>query len=349
MTSAGERGGRTRAGAVARRPAAGSRAARRRRPAQRRRPLPLLARWRRSSPTSTRGGTRSTSRSRTGSTTCNIGAVVRNANAFLAAGVHIVGERRWNRRGAMVTDRYQHVCHHPTLEEFAAWAGAARRCRCWGSTTCRARWRSTRTSCRARCVLLFGQEGPGLSAEARALVGGGAGDPPVRLHPLDQRRGRFGRGDARVGQAVRAARLSRSVEQLAPARRRRGPRSPRARAPKQLRAQEREHRLLARPADADERRCPGAGASSRTVTIVSARPSTTPESGGPAVAALEALADDGLLEPERVEQLGPGAGDRARRPRRRRRSSTPPGRRSAPCTGAGRAAPPSSRPRRRRR
>src|SRR5438309_7627822 len=52
----------------------------------------------------------------------NIGAVVRNANAFLAAEVHIVGRRRWNRRGAMVTDRYQHVRHHPTLEAFAAWA-----------------------------------------------------------------------------------------------------------------------------------------------------------------------------------------------------------------------------------
>src|ERR671911_213990 len=55
----------------------------------------------------------------------NIGAVVRNANAFLAAEVHIVGERRWNRRGAMVTDRYQHVRHHPTLAGFAAWAAEA--------------------------------------------------------------------------------------------------------------------------------------------------------------------------------------------------------------------------------
>ncbi|MSV91170.1 MAG: RNA methyltransferase, partial [Actinobacteria bacterium] len=39
----------------------------------------------------------------------NIGTVVRNANAFLANAVHIIGRRRWNRRGAMVTDRYQHV------------------------------------------------------------------------------------------------------------------------------------------------------------------------------------------------------------------------------------------------
>jgi tRNA G18 (ribose-2'-O)-methylase SpoU len=52
----------------------------------------------------------------------NIGSVVRTANAFAAREVHIVGNRRWNRRGAMVTDRYQHVRHHPTVEEFIAWA-----------------------------------------------------------------------------------------------------------------------------------------------------------------------------------------------------------------------------------
>ena len=52
----------------------------------------------------------------------NIGTVVRTANAFLAAEVHIVGKRRWNRRGAMVTDRYQHVRHHPDVAALAAWA-----------------------------------------------------------------------------------------------------------------------------------------------------------------------------------------------------------------------------------
>ena len=55
----------------------------------------------------------------------NIGTVVRTANAFLAAEVHIVGRRRWNRRGAMVTDRYQHVRHHDTIEAFVAWAQGA--------------------------------------------------------------------------------------------------------------------------------------------------------------------------------------------------------------------------------
>ena len=56
----------------------------------------------------------------------NIGAVVRTANAFAVDTVHIVGRRRWNRRGAMVTDRYQRLRHHDTTAElldFAAGAG----------------------------------------------------------------------------------------------------------------------------------------------------------------------------------------------------------------------------------
>jgi hypothetical protein len=52
----------------------------------------------------------------------NIGSIVRTANAFLAAQVHIVGRRRWNRRGAMVTDRYQHIRHHAGLDELLDWA-----------------------------------------------------------------------------------------------------------------------------------------------------------------------------------------------------------------------------------
>lgn len=55
----------------------------------------------------------------------NIGTVVRTANAFAVAMVHIVGRRRWNRRGAMVTDRYQHLRHHDTTAELLAWAHTA--------------------------------------------------------------------------------------------------------------------------------------------------------------------------------------------------------------------------------
>jgi tRNA G18 (ribose-2'-O)-methylase SpoU len=96
----------------------------------------------------------------------NIGTVVRNANAFLAAEVHIVGQRRWNRRGAMVTDRYQHVRHHPTIEDFVAWAEAADLPIIGIDNLPGSRPMETTTLPR-RCVLLFGQEGPGLSEPAR--------------------------------------------------------------------------------------------------------------------------------------------------------------------------------------
>ena len=48
----------------------------------------------------------------------NIGTIVRNANAFNIAKVHIIGKRKYNRRGAMVTDKYLHIDHFATVEEF---------------------------------------------------------------------------------------------------------------------------------------------------------------------------------------------------------------------------------------
>jgi tRNA G18 (ribose-2'-O)-methylase SpoU len=96
----------------------------------------------------------------------NIGAVVRTANAFLAAAVHIIGRRRWNRRGAMVTDRYQHVHHHSTLPEFAAWA-RGEGLPILGVDNLPGAVPLETYDLPRQCVLLFGQEGPGLSAEAR--------------------------------------------------------------------------------------------------------------------------------------------------------------------------------------
>ncbi|BEL11250.1 TrmH family RNA methyltransferase [Actinoplanes sichuanensis] len=96
----------------------------------------------------------------------NIGTVVRNANAFLAAEVHIVGQRRWNRRGAMVTDRYQHVRHHPAIEDFVTWA-AAEDLPIIGIDNLPGSRPMETTTLPRRCVLLFGQEGPGLSEPAR--------------------------------------------------------------------------------------------------------------------------------------------------------------------------------------
>jgi tRNA G18 (ribose-2'-O)-methylase SpoU len=99
----------------------------------------------------------------------NIGAVVRNANAFLARAVHVVGERRWNRRGAMMTEAYQHVHLHATIEELAAWAASAR-LPLVGVDNLPGALPIDRAPLPRQCVLLFGQEGEGLSAAARAAV-----------------------------------------------------------------------------------------------------------------------------------------------------------------------------------
>jgi tRNA G18 (ribose-2'-O)-methylase SpoU len=99
----------------------------------------------------------------------NIGSVVRNANAFLAAEVHIVGNRRWNRRGAMVTDRYQHVRHHPALADLATFAGE-HELPVLGVDNLPGSLPIDAYPLPERCLLLFGQEGPGLSEEARALA-----------------------------------------------------------------------------------------------------------------------------------------------------------------------------------
>jgi len=97
----------------------------------------------------------------------NIGTVVRTANAFLAAEVHIVGRRRWNRRGAMVTDRYQHIRHHESVAAFAAWAhGAALPMLGVDNLPGAVALEDARLP--SRCALVFGQEGPGLTEEMRA-------------------------------------------------------------------------------------------------------------------------------------------------------------------------------------
>ena len=96
----------------------------------------------------------------------NIGTVVRTANAFLARAVHIVGRRRWNRRGAMVTDRYQHLHHHPDPAALVAWA-AAEDLVVVGVDNLPGAVPIETVHLPRNCVLLFGQEGPGLSNEAR--------------------------------------------------------------------------------------------------------------------------------------------------------------------------------------
>ena len=96
----------------------------------------------------------------------NIGSVIRTANAFLAREVHVVGRRRWNRRGAMVTDRYQHVRHHEDVAALLSWA-AEGGLQVVGVDNLPGSVPLEETRLPRQCVLLLGQEGPGLSAAAR--------------------------------------------------------------------------------------------------------------------------------------------------------------------------------------
>jgi tRNA G18 (ribose-2'-O)-methylase SpoU len=95
----------------------------------------------------------------------NIGAVVRTANAFAVNTVHIVGRRRWNRRGAMVTDRYQHLAHHDSTEQLLAFA-AESGLEVVAVDNVDGAVRLEQTALPRDCLLIFGQEGPGISAAA---------------------------------------------------------------------------------------------------------------------------------------------------------------------------------------
>ena len=99
----------------------------------------------------------------------NIGTVVRNATAFLAEAVHIVGQRKWNRRGAMVTDRYQHLEHHESVDDFVETV-TSRKLSVVGIDNLPGSQPIETTRLPRHCVLVFGQEGPGLSKAVRDVA-----------------------------------------------------------------------------------------------------------------------------------------------------------------------------------
>jgi tRNA G18 (ribose-2'-O)-methylase SpoU len=97
----------------------------------------------------------------------NIGSVVRTANAFAAHTVHIVGRRRWNRRGAMVTDRYQRLCHHDSVADLLDFAAAAA-LTVVAVDNVPGAGRLEQTPLPRECLLVFGSEGPGITDDLRA-------------------------------------------------------------------------------------------------------------------------------------------------------------------------------------
>jgi tRNA G18 (ribose-2'-O)-methylase SpoU len=95
----------------------------------------------------------------------NIGSVVRTANAFNVNAVHIVGKRDWNKRGAMVTDRYLTVIHHPSVADFSEHC-MQRGIPIIGIDNVPGSKQLESAQLPETCVLLFGQEGAGMSDEA---------------------------------------------------------------------------------------------------------------------------------------------------------------------------------------
>jgi tRNA G18 (ribose-2'-O)-methylase SpoU len=98
----------------------------------------------------------------------NIGSIVRTANAFNVSGVHIIGRRRWNRRGAMVTDRYLTIAHHPSVSDFADQL-TADHYTIIGVDNLQSAVPLEPYELPQRSCLVFGSEGPGLTDELVAI------------------------------------------------------------------------------------------------------------------------------------------------------------------------------------
>lgn len=98
----------------------------------------------------------------------NIGSIVRTGNAFNVGGVHIVGRRKWNKRGALVTDRYLNIHHHPEPTGLAQWASDNGYTLVAVDNTGQTR-AIENAELPERAVLVFGQESTGISDELRTV------------------------------------------------------------------------------------------------------------------------------------------------------------------------------------
>lgn len=99
----------------------------------------------------------------------NMGSIVRTANAFGIRTVHIVGRRQWNKRGAMMTDKYLHVMYHADAETLRRHAADAHKALIAIDNVPGAELMGAFVK-KPDSILLFGQEGPGLSDEMIAVA-----------------------------------------------------------------------------------------------------------------------------------------------------------------------------------
>jgi len=96
----------------------------------------------------------------------NIGSIVRSANAFNVESVHIIGKKHWNRRGAMATEKYLSVFHHPTIDSFLTWTDENKKT-IIGIDNIEGSVPLMQYEFPSNPILIFGQEGPGLSEEIK--------------------------------------------------------------------------------------------------------------------------------------------------------------------------------------
>ena len=99
----------------------------------------------------------------------NMGTIVRSANAFGVRHVHVIGRRQWNKRGAMATDKYLHVHYYTSVSEFVMVMKERGReiiavDNIAGSVPLGS------AVLPKNAVLIFGQEGPGISSELSAVA-----------------------------------------------------------------------------------------------------------------------------------------------------------------------------------
>lgn len=92
----------------------------------------------------------------------NIGTIVRTANALNVECVHVIGKRHWNRRGAMVTDRYLNIEHHASVADFVTAVGQRKIIAIDNVPGANI---LSSYEFPKNAVLVFGGEGPGLSDE----------------------------------------------------------------------------------------------------------------------------------------------------------------------------------------
>lgn len=92
----------------------------------------------------------------------NIGTIVRAANAFNIEAVHIIGRKHWNRRGAMVTDRYMNIINHESVDDFVKTMKAEKR-HVLAVDIVPDATALSEVKLPEKSVLVFGGEGPGLS------------------------------------------------------------------------------------------------------------------------------------------------------------------------------------------